>query len=370
MIVRKHLVALGFALGLSTVGSGCVSHTGPNTTPEPTDPSQLQPPPSGQGVQLKTDLFTVPASTEVQNCYFFQVSQLEQQFGLATDKPLDVHRVQIVQKAGSHHMNLFKVNTIKGLDPANGVVQTATNGMGACFVSSNWSDWPLVANTQDSGAVDWSYPDGVANSFEPTDWLMLQTHYVNATSQNTPSGSGQVGINLYTIPDDQITAHLGTIFATNQSIRICQSNPTPSYSATCQFNSSTPVTVIGANGHFHSRGREFDIYSWDGTSTTTPPDSARFYQSTTWNEPPMLHSPDLNLSIPAGGGIWYSCSYQWVPPDPSIGCQTLNMIDETKHMTPPDQLDCCYTFGGVVEEMEHCNAFVYYYPAQASVNCF
>ena len=31
---------------------------------------------------------------------------------------------------------------------------------------------------------------------------------------------------------------------------------------------------------------------------------------------------------------------------------------------------CCFTFGPQVETNEHCNAFVYYYPKQANVNCF
>ena len=109
----------------------------------------------------------------------------------------------------------------------------------------------------------------VANELDPSETLMLQTHYVNAQTQGTPDGVGQVGINLWTIDPGQVTAQLGTVFATNQNIRVCQHNPTPTYSASCQFNSPQPVTVVGANGHFHSRGKEFDIFAWDGTSTTT-----------------------------------------------------------------------------------------------------
>src|ERR1017187_9352460 len=67
---------------------------------EPTDPANLQPPPPGQGVHMTTGAFDVPAGTEVQDCYFFQVSALEQAAGLPTTLPIDVHRVQIVQKAG------------------------------------------------------------------------------------------------------------------------------------------------------------------------------------------------------------------------------------------------------------------------------
>jgi hypothetical protein len=322
-----------------------------------------------------TDAFTIPAGTEIQACYFFKVSDLAQAAGMDPTQPLQVHRVQIVQKPGSHHMNLFRVRTTTGLNPANGAVQVGTNGQGQCFVSSNWSDWPLIANSQEQGNQDWSYPDGVANQLDPSETLMLQTHYVNAATQNSPDGVGQVGINLWTMDSGQVTAQLGTVFATNQNIRVCQHNPTPTYSASCPFNKgSQPVTVIGANGHFHSRGKEFDIYSWDGTSTTTPDTSQRFYRSTQWDDPPMLHSPNLEQSVVAHGGVWYTCSYQWVDPavltNNEVTCDTLNQIDATKYHTPLSQLDCCYTFGGIVDKNEHCNAFVYYYPDQGDVNCF
>ena len=248
-------------------------------------------------------------------------------------------------------MNLFRVRTIHNLDPANGSPQVAINGVGQCFVSANWADWPLVANTQIEGNLDWTYPDGVANELQSDETLMLQTHYVNAATQETPDGVGQVGINLYGLdPSRQVKYQMGTIFATNQSIRICERNPTPTYSASCQVHSPTPVTIIGANGHFHSRGKQFDMYMWDGTSTTPPDDSARFYQSIAWAEPPMLHSPDLAAQVVANGGVWYTCSYQWQDPgvltNGADTCGTLNAIDAKKYGTPPAQQDCCYTFGG------------------------
>jgi hypothetical protein len=267
-------------------------------------------------------------------------------------------------------MNVFRVaGPATMLDPTKGTV-TGENGQGQCFNSANWAAWPLLANSQQAGDLDWSYPDGVANELQPTEWLMLQAHYVNATTQKTPGG-GQVAVNLWTIPQSKVTAQLGTLFATDQNIRICESNPKPIFTQGCQFNSPSPVTIVGANGHFHSRGTEFDMYVWDG-KTVTPDLSQRFYQSTTWNEPPMLHSPALEQKVPAHGGVLYSCTYDWQPPPSPDSCATLNMI-ETKidkaKGTPVLPADCCYRFGGIVEENEHCNAFVYYYPKQDNVNC-
>ncbi len=317
---------------------------------------------------MKIAAFPVPANTEIQSCYFYKVSDLEQAAGLPTDQPIEVHRVQIVQTAGSHHMNVFRVSGAPTmLDPMMGTV-TGTNGQGQCFNSANWANWPLLANTQQAGDQDWAYPDGVANEVQPTEWLMLQTHYVNAATQQTPGGA-QVAINLWTLPKSQVTAQLGTLFVTDQNIRICESNPTPTFSQGIQFKSATPVTIIGANGHFHSRGKEFDMYLWDGTTTTTPAAAERFYQSTAWDDPPMLHSPELEKAVPANGGVWFSCSYQWEAPPSAIGCDGLNAIDAMKGdpsnpaVTPAP--DCCYRFGGVVDKGEHCNAFVYYYPAPA-----
>jgi hypothetical protein len=355
----------GTGMGGDTTGSTTTGAGGSGG-----DPSQIDPPPMGQGFQMETEDIKVPIGNEEQDCYFFKISDLATAGGLDPTKPVNLHRIQIAQRAGTHHMNIFRVKTVVNLGPAGGAVQKATNGTGECFKSPNWADWPMVANSQLGGTdVDWTYPDGVANKFQPDEWIMLQTHYVNASTQQTAS-TGHVRVNFWAIPDAQVTAELGTVFATKQSIRICQSNPTPTFEGSCAIKSSSPVHIIGANGHFHSRGTKFDMFTWDGQSVTTPPDSDKFYESKAWNDPPMLHSPQLDVQMQPNGGIWYSCDFQWTEPDPAVGCAGLDAYDKAKYMTPDANLDCCYTFGPIVEKNEHCNAFVYYYPKQDNVNCF
>jgi hypothetical protein len=279
-----------------------------------------------------------------------------------------LRRTQVAQRSGSHHMNVFRVRTILELDPADGPVSRSTNAKGPCADSVNWADWPLLANSQDAGD-DWTYPEGVGNELMADEWIMLQTHYVNATTQTTPGG-GRVDINFYVMPRSEMVHQMGTLFATKQSIRICLSNPEPKFSGTCQFNSPEPTTIVGANGHFHSRGDEFGMYAWDGVTAQTPPEAERFYTSLEWADPPMDHSPDLMVSVPPGGGIWYTCSYKWREPPIDVGCAGLDALDKQLNGTPDDQLDCCYTFGNTVESAEHCNVFAYYYPKQDDVNCF
>jgi hypothetical protein len=358
------VLAVPLALGACSDGDS----TEPTDTEEPAWDGKSAPP-AGEGFQFQTQDTVVEPGHEAQDCYFFKISELAKAGGLPEDEPVHLHKIQLHQEEGSHHMNIFKVRTIVALDPANGPVQKGLDGTGECFKSPNWADWPLVANTQVDGQIDWTYPDGVANVFQPDEWIMLQTHYVNGETQKTPN-FGHVTVNFWTIPAAEMKYELGTLFATKQSIRICESNKTPTFDGTCQFNNAESINLIGANAHFHSRGVQFGMYSWDGTSETRPADSERFYQSKAWDEPPMMRSPELNEVVPPNSGIWYTCSYQWQEPPAAIGCDGLNAFDQTKYMTPEENLDCCYTFGPVVDRNEHCNIFVYYYPKVDDINCF
>ncbi|NVB81539.1 MAG: hypothetical protein HOV81_24305 [Kofleriaceae bacterium] len=318
------------------------------------------------GFWIRTPEFEVAAGQEIQDCYFFEVPDI------ANGADIWIDRAQLALNVGSHHMNLFRVKTIVGLDPAagapfdlGGVHGTVIHGTDAnmeCWKSANWADWPLVANTQQSLAenpiVDWQLPPDVATRFTPGEKLMLQVHYVNASDQVTP-WTARAGANFYRSKDGD-TQELGTLFATQQNIRVCRSNPKPSYSGTCAMPAGTH-TVVAANGHFHSRGTKFRIWAWDGISTTRPDDSAKFYESTMWDEPEM--ETNLHLALPTTGGVWWTCDYQWR--EPPGGCDAVNARD------PQHADDCCYTFGPTVETSEHCNVFLYYYPkVTESVTCF
>jgi hypothetical protein len=355
---------------------------------DPPESAQLAPPPAGEGFQISTGTFAIAPGEEVQDCHFYRVGDLAAAAGMPGDQPFNLSRVQIAQRDGSHHMNVFRVRTIVPdgfADFETNPVQHSKNGEGACFKSPLWADWPLIANSQIDGQLDWKFPDGVANELAPDEWIMLQTHYVNATSQGTPDGFGEVFVNFWNLPSDEVVHQMGTLFATKQSIRICRSDTAGrSFSGTCQVNSPSPVTIIGANAHFHSRGKQFDMYSWDGIASDPDP-AKRFYSSTSWDEPPMAISPELTEILPDNGGVYYTCGFEWREPDPAVGCAGLDAYDKQKLMMDPDgdgplegkteadaeeMLDCCYRFGPIVEKNEHCNIFAYYYPASDDVICY
>jgi hypothetical protein len=305
-------------------------------TGSPVTDVTLDPPATpDDGWQLQVASFSVDPGTEAQQCFFFKVPY---------DVPVFVNHIEIAQTTGTHHMNVFRVRTRVNLDPDQALY---VNG-GECWKPANWKDWPLVINSQNEGHVDFKLPEGVAHPFQPGEWLMLQTHYVNASTQKTP-GTGRVLVNFNRVPEGQVFAKLGTAFATNQSIKVCPGDTDVSFQTTCSF-ARNPVTIFGANGHFHSRGRRFTMSVFDPASAEEAPN---FYDNHDWSEP--IFERGLTVGVPAGGGIRYKCEYT-VPPDacgdPANGC--------------------CFTFGGMVEFQEHCNAFVYYYPANdtTDVNCF
>jgi hypothetical protein len=300
-----------------------------------TDVTLAPPATPERGWQLSISPFSLDQGQELQQCYFFEVPY---------DEPVYVSHIAIAQTAGTHHMNIFRVRTIGGLDGANGdkVVD------GPCWTATNWSDWPLVVNSQNEGNVELMLPEGVAHRFEPREKIMLQTHYVNATTQKTP-GVGKVLVNFDRIPKSAVAAELGTAFATNQNLRVCPGQSGVTFETTCRFAKDNPVTIFGANGHFHKRGKRFTMSVFNPTEGVGAP----FYDNTSWDEP--LFAKNIGIEVPARGGISYTCEFAAMPND----------------CGDPDD-GCCFTFGGKVEFQEHCNAFVYYYPRRpdTDVNCF
>ena len=325
----------GFVLSWSIVSLGFLSAGCPGA-----EDVTLAPP--AQGYQFAPEPFAVPKGTETQRCFFYEIP---------SDTPVWVNRFEMAQNVGSHHLNIFRVRTIQSLsgNPGDVVVD------GQCWISSNWADWPLVVNSQaanpnsptKTGYYDEHMPAGVAMQFQPHELIMIQSHYVNATTQTTPL-RGKVIVNFDSVDASTVQQEMGTLFATDQNIRICPGDTNKSFTSTCQIAASVPVTIFAANSHFHSRGVDFTISTFDPATGST---SSPFYESQNWNEPPM--ATGLSVQVPANGGVSYTCTFTCAPGlcgDPNNGC--------------------CFTFGGHVETQEHCNIFVYYYPKTRDVGCF
>ena len=279
-----------------------------------TDVAALDLAPPEHGVQIETPSFQVAQGTERQWCYWMK---------LPSDVDLEVVEFQIKYLDGSHHMNLFQTN------------QDVPDHDAECFgpvdfsSATNPNGYDLIVGSQ-SHDMDWKMPDGVAMRLKAHRQLMLQTHYVNATTQKTPLDVGKVKINLVAAADPStIKQHVGTMFANNVNVKI-PPHEERSFSTSCALPTAT--NVIALTGHFHSRGKTFSVnVAPDGTDPT-----AEIYRSRDWAEPPFTVL-DQPAALPANGALYYTCDF-------------VNNTDTT------------ITFGPHVETQEHCNLFAYFYP--------
>jgi len=307
-------------IGLASLASLGILGCGDDTSG--TDVSLPRP---AQGFQLAVGPFPVIAGSEVQDCYYFRAP---------IDAPMDVHRMQVALNPGSHHMNLFRfVGANSG--HTDGEIQRG------CWDAVAFENWDLFFNSQTGGLNDWTLPAGVSHHVEPGDMFMLQTHYVNANTQVSTLGRGKVVINFYQAGPGDAQYRLGSMFANNRGI-ILQPQQDSSFTASCQVPQD--VKFVAVAGHFHSRGREFDI----GIAQNLAGDGYRqVYKSTSWDSPPW-GTFDPGELCPAGGAIQYTCKFH-------------------------NNTDSVILFGPHVEYQEHCNVFAYYYPALAdrtAIYCF
>ncbi|MEB3298298.1 MAG: hypothetical protein VKO21_02280 [Candidatus Sericytochromatia bacterium] len=293
--------------------AACVSSAplGPSASPSPVSspppPLVLEPPPEGQGVQLVVGPFEVRRGQELQRNYYLK---------LPVDRPVAVTRIEFAMREGSHHCNLFKT------------AEATTDHFEDTFDQVPFTSYDLFAGNQ-SPRGEWVLPKGTAIFLEPRQQLVLQTHYVNASTQVTPE-KGEVKVNLWFAPADAPLDRMGTLFANNRRLVV---PPRSQTSFTQWFVFRRDVHVAAMTGHFHSRGRRFSVSRWDGVRA-----GDLLYESLAWAEPPFISYPDPGIPIASGSGVSFTADY-------------VNNSDIT------------VTFGGKVETQEHANLFLYFWPA-------
>jgi hypothetical protein len=271
------------------------------------------------GVQMMVGPIEVPQGTEVQQNWYVKAPN---------DKPLDVHKFEILMTPGSHHFNIFRSTTE---DIPDGKVENS-------FDALHWEAWDLIVDSQVQHFV-WELPPGVAFRLEPHQQMNLQIHYVNATTQKTP-GAGKAILNLTEAEPGTVKEYVGGLFAQNRKITL-PPHAESTFDKTCTFPQDVKLAMF--TGHFHSHGKAFVAYkaNLDGSR------GAEIYRSENWDEPPMKVFTDP-IAFQKGEGIQYVTSY----------------VNNT---------DRIIGFGPHVETDEHANAFAYYYPAlpgSKSIYCF
>jgi len=169
---------------------------------------------------------------------------------------------------------------------------------------------------------------------------VVQSHYVNTLLQGTPNSTGLVKINLHFAKPGATKHTMGMFFAVNPSLKIL---PHSTFVAQKDVSLSDQgfhedVKVVAMSGHFHSRGKAFEVNRWTGRDPSVRGELV--YKSENWQEPPFKVF-DEPLDFKASQRFIYTGTFE-------------------------NKTDITIGFGaGNTDTKEHSNLFMYFYPGPA-----
>ncbi len=248
----------------------------------------LQAPAPGFGFQIKLDAFPITPSFERE---FFQrklVGNAEDQY---------VNRVQVLMRPGSHHFILYDFSDKTKLPPLN-TTRDIRNPDGSYNITTflSMQNHVFWAGTQ-TQSHDYKLPAGAALLLPAGASYDLNSHYVNKTTQPT---TGEVHVNLYTVPKSQVTHVVNALNLANEGFSLPPGQKTV---ATKSFTFKKPTTVLMLTSHTHKLAEKFVIKIKGGAR-----DGEIVYESTDW-EHPLIKNLPAPLILPAGEGLTSEITY-------------------------------------------------------------
>ena len=139
---------------------------------------------------------------------------------------------------------------------------------------------------------------------------------------------GWATFNLYAMKRKKVKSFAGALFGQDRDVKV---PPRSVAFATTRCVFPRPVKVLALTGHYHFRGKEFTVNSWDGQTT-----GAELYRFQGYSEPVFQrYAGKFQPEVP---GLEWTCRYE-------------NDTDEE------------FKFGPFTDHNEHCNLFGFYYPS-------
>jgi len=185
--------------------------------------------------------------------------------------------------------------------------------------------WQLILASQ-SSSLDWKLPKGIAFMFRAEEQLLAQTHYVDNGLLSTPD-PGWATFNLYATNKRKVKSFAGALFGQDKDVYV---PPHSTAIATTKCVFPRPVKLLALTGHYHFRGKEFTVNTWDGVNT-----GEQLYRSIGYSDPSFQrYTGKFQPEVP---GLEWTCRYE-------------------------NDTDNEFKFGPFTDRNEHCNLFGFYYP--------
>jgi hypothetical protein len=255
--------------------------------PEPPPAELLAPPPAGQGVQFKMVTRLEPG-VEAEHCKFVA----------APADGMFVQRDEVRFTQGSHHALLYETpyTSIPTLKEDGTSFETDANGVFDCSAgaTADFAVTKLIGGSQNAqGDSFLSFPEGVAMPVAPGRVLLINAHYINTTAAPIEP---DVRINLYTIPEEQVTQEGDILFWYNIFIKVDAQSQSRARMR-CKINSD--ITLMNVQSHMHARGTGYAAMKVGADP---------FYTNETWQDVPVK-SFDGGFDLKAGDTLDYYCDY-------------------------------------------------------------
>jgi hypothetical protein len=271
----------------------------------PLAPKKVKKP--ARGMQMVVGPVTVPSGSEITQCTYFKNP---------SHKDMAVSHVRIEVEGGSHHIHLYRP-----IDRGMSV----PDGHETCNMAVDFDVWQLILASQGS-SLDWKLPKGIAFMFRGDEQLLAQTHYVDNGLLATPD-PGWATFNLYATNKKRVKSFAGALFGQDRDVHV---PPHSTAIATTKCVFPRPVKLLALTGHYHFRGKEFTVNTWDGVNT-----GEQLYRSVGYFDPSFQrYTGKYQPEVP---GLEWTCRYE-------------------------NDTDNDFTFGPFTDVNEHCNLFGFYYP--------
>ncbi|HXJ35376.1 MAG TPA: hypothetical protein VMS22_15190 [Candidatus Eisenbacteria bacterium] len=259
------------------------------------------------GMQMTIGPVDVPHGSEITQCTYFKNPN---------PKDMAVGRVRIQVQGGSHHVHLYRP-----VDPNMSV----PDGHETCNFALNFDQWQLIFASQNV-TLDWKLPRGVAIMLRGGEQYVAQTHFVDNGLLATPD-PGWATFNIYSMKRKKVKSFAGAFFGQDRDVVV---PPHSESFATTRCVFPRPVKLLALTGHYHFRGKEFTVNTWDGTTT-----GEQLYKFEGYTEP--VFERYSGKFQPEVQGLEWTCRYE-------------------------NDTDTQFTFGPFTDQNEHCNLFGFYYP--------
>jgi hypothetical protein len=252
----------------------------------------LAPPPADEGVQYRM-VSSIEPGQEIERCQLF----------VAPKEGIFVRKDEVRFTAGSHHVLLYRTaypaiptENSKGVKLDATQVHDCADG-----ATAEWNVNGVLAGSQ-SGNGDsmlGELPDGVAVKVEPGTVLVMNTHYLNATSERVDADAR---INLYSLPAEKVKTEAGVLFYYNPFIAV-PANGAATARMRCPVQDD--ISIVRVQSHMHRRGVGFAAYLGDSDGAN----QQEIYTNTEWERVPAKEFTPL-LQVKAGQTIDYHCDYK------------------------------------------------------------